>query len=213
MADRKRKTSVGEAFRVTLASLIFALGAQIAIVVGGLIFLVALRRGWPGEGDIFRLLLLSCLPWAIIAFQTILNTVRVIAGVTAESSPQRVPETRQDLRMIPVYRQQVPTVNGVDVEDLVFFIKRICATRDWTQRNWRGVRMPSGYRADDEYHRQMVEVLKQAGFIIGHKPRSSGRLLCTNPETIIEHLGLNERRQTKTYGGSHQRAGGRQWEH
>lgn len=206
MTDKsKPKTSIGEAFRVTLASIIFALGAQIAIVIGGIVLLAALRRGVPDGDGLYRVLLLSTLPWAILAFQTVLNAIRGIADVTATSTPQKSSVTRQDLRMIPVWRQQVPTYNGVDVEDLVFFIKRICATRDWRQRTWTGVRLPSGMPCDIEYHRQMVEILKQSGFIIGHRPRVTGKLLCADPETIIDHLGLNDysglgaARQTRSY--------------
>lgn len=191
-----RPPSVGDAFRVTFASLIFAAGAQIAILLAGVVVLVVLNRGTPDEDGLYRLLLLSILPYAVIAFQTVLNAVRGIAGVMGTSTPQTATVTRQDLRMIPVWRQQTPTYNGVDVEDLIFFIKRICVTKDWRQRTWTGVKLPSGIKCEIEDHRKMVEILKQAGFIIGHRPRATGRLVCSDPEQIIEHLGIGEHVRT-----------------
>lgn len=193
----KKNPSPGEAFRVALASIIFAFSAQIGLGVIGLIVAIIYRQGAPLSKDWWMILGVSLLPWAIVVLQTIHSATGGLSGAFPRPNPTPPPAVaattqKHDLRMIPVYRQNVPTLNGVDVQDLKFFIRRICATRDWTQRAWRGARMPSGYPCDNEYHRQMMEILKQAGFIIGHKPRSSGRLLCYDPEQIIDHLELDD---------------------
>lgn len=186
-------TSFGEAVRISFASIVFAMTAQMLLGLFGLVVLIALRRGDLHNGDLWRVLLISCVPYAVLGLQTTWNAVQGVGGVFAKHYPPPTEQAiKEDLRLIPVYRQHVPTFAGVDVEDLRFFIRRICVTRDWTQRRWRGKRMPSGAVCDNDYHRMMIAVLKDAGFLIGHKPRSRGQLLCYHAEQILAHLGINE---------------------
>ena len=97
---------------------------------------------------------------------------------------------RKAYQLVEVYRHDVPTFDGIDVEDLEHFIRTICATRDWTQRTWRGKVMPSGVRCDNRMHRKMCDILERAGFIVGRKPRSAGQLVARKAETILATLGL-----------------------
>jgi len=189
---RNNQLSIADTFRTAFASIIFAGSAQIAIAVFGLVVVIALRQGRPNDSDLWRVVLLSCIPWGMIAFQTVISATRGVGGLFAQPAPNpSAMQVKQDLRMIPVYRAQTPAFAGVDVEDLEFFIERICITRDWTKRAWLHVRMPSGAGCDYDYHRKMVTILKQAGFIINHQPRSSGKLVTRNPDQIINHLQLN----------------------
>jgi hypothetical protein len=198
MASRAshKQTSVGEAFRVTLAGIIFAAGAQAAIAMFGLVIVIALRHGGPRESDLYRVLLVSCLPWAVIAFQSLTHAIGGISGVFAVAPPPPPVMAKEDIRMIPVWRQEVPRYNGVDEEDLEKFIRRICETKDWRQRSWVGVSLPSGYPCDYDYHRRMVDILKQAGFITGHQQRVTGKLLCDDPEAILNHLGIRSKQRS-----------------
>ena len=194
--EKQHKTSPVEAFRVATASIIFAITAQIILGLGLIIIVVAYRQGAPRNYDWWLVLTASCLPYMVLGLQTMYRAVGGVDSVFPAPQPLPISTTKQDLRMIPVYRQQIPRYNGVDVEDLQHFIKRICKTGDWRQRSWIGTTGPSGLEVDREYHAKMMAILKQAGFIVGHKPRYTGRLLVTDPDRIVRHLQIGS--QTRT---------------
>lgn len=160
--------------------------AQIAFLVAGLIILIAWTRGHPSGPHLWTLLGTSSLPWIVL----FLNLLRETAPLNELPAPKAAQVRREEIRPIPVYRAEVPRFHGIDVEDLKYFIRTICETRDWTQRTWRNVVMPSGTRCDDKMHRKMCEILELSGFLVGRKPRHSGELLATRPGTILRTLGL-----------------------
>ena len=54
------------------------------------------------------------------------------------------PLPTEDIRLVPVRRPQM--VNGrVAREDLIYFVREICHTNDWTFRKWKGRALPSGF--------------------------------------------------------------------
>jgi hypothetical protein len=162
---------------------LFGLGVflQIATIVIGSTLAIGLSRGLPEESHIWMIVILSAFPWVVMLANGLLTT--------APADPPPI-SPRKDYQLVQVYRHDVPTFEGIDVEDLEYFIRTICSTRDWTQRTWRGKIMPSGIRCDTRMHRKMCDILERAGFFVGRKPRSSGQLVAREPETILATLGL-----------------------
>lgn len=97
---------------------------------------------------------------------------------------------REEVRLLPVWRNDVPLINGVDQEDLVHFVETITRTEDWTQRTWRGKTLPSGRACDVDYHQALCGVLEDAGVIVGRGPRTSGELATTDSRRILRLLQL-----------------------
>lgn len=165
--------------------LVITVVAQVAFLIAGLTILAAWTRGHPEKAHLWMLFGASSLPWIVL----FLNALRETAPVD-NPVPKPAQVRREEIRPIPVYRAEVPRFYGVDVEDLEYFIRTICETRDWTQRTWRNVVMPSGVKCDDRLHRKMCQILEISEFLVGRKPRHSGKLMVSRPETILATLGL-----------------------
>lgn len=93
-------------------------------------------------------------------------------------------EARSNIVLIPV--KSGLQVDGVDAEDLKYFLRTIYATHDWTQRSWRGKWMPSGRPCHDAYHRQMIAVLEKAGILNDYGPRRRGWLKGTLAQALAQ---------------------------
>lgn len=97
---------------------------------------------------------------------------------------------RPDIRLVPI-RGSAYTIGGVEPEDWRHFVRTMCSTGDWTQATWRGVRMPSGRRCDNEYWERVTGHLKVLGIIVNAGPRATGELAIDDPNVILEMLGVN----------------------
>lgn len=97
--------------------------------------------------------------------------------------------TEEKVRLVPVNKRLL--ISGVDSEDLSYFVKAALGAGDWTQSRWRGHKMPSGRRCDNNYHRQIMEALVKVGIIRGYGPGSSGHA-GTDVEGALRLLGLDE---------------------
>lgn len=187
---RQQKPSVGDAFRVSATSLIFGFTAMAVVWIIGAAATVAYRRGAPNDGDLWLVFWVSLTPWAIVLLQLIHSTTRGIDSAIPRPTPAYTGELDTHLSQIPPWLDNQPKLNGVYAVDHIYFIKRICITRDWTHGTWENAEMPSGMICDRPYLRKLIGTLTAKGFIINYKHRSTGRLLCHDPEQIIEHLGL-----------------------
>ena len=135
-----------------------------------------------GDLPTWRLLLaVAAIPWLFVLYSA---AQRRQGQVMADSA-----EPIDNIRLIPVYRHQF--VDGVDRRDLRHFIIDSMRTQDWTQRRWRGRRMPSGRRCDNEYHHQMLEILRRTGVLVNSGPRRTGYLATHNITEVLERLGLD----------------------
>jgi len=111
-------------------------------------------------------------------------------GLSWKLSAFRTYEASADerVRLVPVNRRVL--VNGVDSADLRLFTRTAVSTGDWTQATWRGRRMPSGRKCDNDYHAALVAVLVRCGVIRDHGPRQSGHLAVDSADDALRVLGL-----------------------
>lgn len=162
-----------------------ALTASVGLVVG--VWLVCLALDYQPS---WRLVAgVAGIPWLTIALLAWGRAVGNLRPPRQTVYADQVQEPVDNVRLVPVYRHQM--VDGVDRRDLRHFIIDSMRTRDWTQRRWRGRKMPSGRRCDNEYHRMMVDVLRRTGVIVGGGPRRSGYLATDNISEVLERLGLD----------------------
>lgn len=95
----------------------------------------------------------------------------------------------ESIRLIPVRSSRL--VDGVDREDLAYFVKTVCRTGDVTQRAWRGMRMPSSAVCDNALHARLVGILEKGGYLVERGPRTAGRLTTRDAGEMLRTLGLN----------------------
>ena len=179
-------------------------GASLAILVGGLLLVYATGAvgSWHGHRpltfwDVYRfVVVLAALPWASIgvllavaAFRHGLAILETVSGWDLDRSGAigDVP----DIRLVP-FRGPAFTVAGIHPDDWVCFVRAICATGDWTQGTWRGVKLPSGAKCDNAMWATLTGELKRVGVIANAGPRSSGDLTTGDPAEILGLLGLNQ---------------------
>ena len=81
---------------------------------------------------------------------------------------------------------------GVHEEDMKAFVNRICASGDWTQKTWKGRRLPQRGRCDEAYYNAMIAILEKAGFITGRTRGRKGELTTTDARAILHALGMTE---------------------
>ena len=119
-------------------------------------------------------------------------TLRDINGDGWIGEPEgETPLPTEDIRLVPVRRPQM--VNGrVAREDLIYFIREICQTNDWTFRKWKGRALPSGFSCTEAYVREMIRPLTDAGIIVGYGPRTAGVLRVRHWQPIIRLLQLTD---------------------
>ena len=209
MTQRAKQQNPG--FSETLSrsgkSLITALTAQIALLVCMVMVFYGIRKGVVQDQDLWVSWIISCLPWGVIALQYIAATSTGISGIF---SPPTAPigtkeaiitngitfDRGPDVRMVPVYRDPVAKYEDVYMVDLVYFIRRTCLMRDWSQRAWvqhnPNKRMPSGITITKEYHKKLIEKLTRAKIIVGYKQGSKGTLRTFNAAEIMNHLEIPE---------------------
>lgn len=174
-------------FAVVSGATLFTLTLAILMVFFGFSFLHAFH--WALAAFLLPVAVLGLVSLRLIAALCI-STLERITGIDLDASGEVGDQRRPEIRLIPVWRSDVPTINGVDRDDLVYFIKTITQTGDWTQRTWRGKRMPSGRVCDNEYHQALCRILENAGVIVDRGPRTSGRLLTTDAARILRLLRL-----------------------
>lgn len=175
--------------------LVFSSGASVAVLVAGVLVLWA----WLGCVDwrSFRyFLIVSAIPWALVSVLLALSTWRYALSVLEQITGYDLDQSGgvgdvPDIRIIP-YKGPKHTIDGVVPDDLRYFVRAITQTKDWTQKTWRGVRLPSGRRCDNDYWSAMVAILRKIGVIVNGGPRSSGDLTIEDPTEILTLLGLNE---------------------
>ena len=72
--------------------------------------------------------------------------------------------------------------------DRMFFIETICRTGKWTQRDWRGIVLPSKLICDNDLHKSLIAPLEQAGVFAGRREGARGQMVVTDPSRIMEML-------------------------
>jgi hypothetical protein len=166
---------------------------MVLVWIIGTSVVVYLRRGAPLEGDLWKVFLVSLIPWAVVLVQLLHRTTRGIEQ-SFPAPPAAPAATARDygLEQVPLWLGDEPKLNGAYVIDHIEFIERVCATCDWTHGTWEGVEMPSGMICDRAYLRKLIKPLTNKGFIVGYKHRSTGKLVCRDAEVIIEHFGLRQ---------------------
>ena len=102
-------------------------------------------------------------------------------GDGTAGEPERV-------RLVPVRGRTL--INECDAEDLAFFTRAAMGSQDWTQKTWRGRRMPSGKNCDGEYHARLVACLTKAGIIADYGRGTAGHLTVHDTDEALELLGL-----------------------
>jgi len=169
-----------------------ALGISVSAIVSGLVLMFA-WHGWGWDwADLKPFLLAASIPWAMVFVGLLwLTWRRLWVGFESLIGYDFEVGGPSEVRIVP-YKGPGTLLDGVVVpEDLEYFVKQITATGDWTQRRWRGVKMPSGRRCDNEYHASMVKILRKTGVIVDAGPRSTGRLTTRDAERVLSLLGLN----------------------
>jgi len=169
-----------------------AVGISVSAILGGLVTVTA-WHGWDWQWrDLRPFLFAAAAPWAMLFLGLLWLTWRrlwsgfetLIGGYDLDGiGPAEV-------RIVP-YRGPGKLIDGVIPDDLRFFVETVTQTQDWTQRSWRGVKMPSGRRCDNEYWSQLIGVLRKTGVIVDAGPRATGRLTTRDAGEVMQLLGLN----------------------
>ncbi len=148
------------------------------LVLGALA--AALGLPWPA---LWRLVLfLLALPWLAIF---VLAGRRILMQL-AEMRDGR--PAGESVRL--VYVRGAATIEGLPREDLAAFIRAVWSTGDWTQRSWRGQRLPSGATCDNTTHAALMRILVNAGLVADYGERRTGRLVGSVDEAL-NAFGLN----------------------
>jgi len=168
-----------------------AVGVSVAAVVAGLVVLTA----WYGSdwrlADLTPFLLAASVPWAMLFLGLLwLTWRRLWAGFETLIGYDLDGIGPEEIRIVP-YRGPGKLIDGVIPDDLRYFVETVTQTHDWTQRAWRGVKMPSGRRCDNEYWAAMTGILRKTGVIVDAGPRSTGRLTTSDAGEVLAMLGLN----------------------
>ena len=170
-----------------------ALGISVSAIVSGLVLMFAWHGWYWYWADLKPFLLAASIPWAMVFVGLLwLTWRRLWAGLemllpVSELAADIGPE---EIRIIP-FQGRGKLIEGVDPDDLRFFIETVMATGDWTQRAWRGVRLPSGRKCDNDYWAMLTAILRKTGILVDAGPRSKGRLTTTDATRVLDLLGLN----------------------
>jgi hypothetical protein len=170
--------------------LVFVAWALITLAVGVTWCLLANDCSWR----IWRVALLSGLAPVVVASlmfafassRHLLNVIEDLIGYDLNGDGA----IGDNSRIIPVYREKRPTVDGVDADDLRDFVRAVSVTRNWTQNSWRGRKMPSGRVCDNGYHAAIMAVLCNAGIVADYGPRRKGRLAIEDADQALRMLNL-----------------------
>jgi len=169
-----------------------ALGISVSAIVSGLVLMFA-WHGWGWDwADLKPFLLAASIPWAMVFVGLLwLTWRRLWVGFESLIGYDFEVGGPSEVRIVP-YKGPGTLLDGVVVpEDLRYFVETVVKTNDWTQRAWRGVRLPSGKRCDNEYWAAMTGILRKTGIIVDAGPRSKGRLTTTDATRVLDLLGLN----------------------
>ena len=99
-----------------------------------------------------------------------------------DTGPERV-------RLIPLRSSTL--IDGVDAEDLRFFVRGAIGGEDWTQARWRGAKLPSGRKCDNAYHQALMACLVKAGIVEGYARGVSGYLAVPDVDRALRLLGVD----------------------
>jgi hypothetical protein len=100
----------------------------------------------------------------------------------AETGPERI-------RLVPLRSTRL--IDGVDGEDLRFFVRGAIGAEDWTQARWRGAKLPSGRKCDNSYHAALVACLTKSGIVQGYARGVSGYLAVPDVDRALRLLGVD----------------------
>ena len=169
-----------------------ALGISLSAVAAGLAVCMAVHGFDWGWDALQPFLLAASIPWAMVFVVLLFLTWRRLwAGFESLIGYDFEVGGPSEVRIVP-YRGPGTLLDGVVVpEDLRYFVETVVKTNDWTQRAWRGVRLPSGKRCDNEYWAAMTGILRKTGIIVDAGPRSTGRLTTSDASEVLSLLGLN----------------------
>lgn len=146
-----------------------------------------------GRPDLTLALLLFSIPLIVAGLGSLVITTRLVGWkvnwwtMWIQDQANGREEPAENIRLIRL--KERAEIEGVDTEDLRFFVRTIWQTHDWSQRGWRKTEMPSGRPCTDSYHREMIEVLCKAQVLRDYGPRQGG-YLSGSVEQALEALGL-----------------------
>ena len=189
-------TPAGQAITVVVASITFAVASQFVMLVAGGVVWLALKRTWDPEA-MWRLLLLSGLPWILAVFQMLrifwAFTVGVLETLTGQDINRSgmvgdVNLQPDNIRLIP-WRGPHRMIDGVPAEDFEEFVEQL-PIRGHSWRAWQGYEFKSGRPIDQETWSRMCDTLARLGIIQGRGKRRAGQLTIGDPQVIKELLGL-----------------------
>ena len=168
-----------------------ALGISVSAIVSGMVLMFAWHGWYWYWADLKPFLLAASVPWAMLFLGLLwLTWRRLWAGFETLIGYDLDGIGPEEIRIVP-YKGPGKLIDGVIPEDLRHFVETVMQTQDWTQRAWRGVKMPSGRRCDNEYWAAMTGILRKTGVIVDAGPRATGRLTTTDAKEVMAMLGLN----------------------
>lgn len=164
--ERQPSAIVDLALAAVVAALLLAfLGWAVSWLILGWV--------WPDAGA------LGLAPLVVL----VVRLMAYLLGLPRETSGD------ETVRLIPVRSRQI--VDDTDSRDLAFFVREVAKTGVFTQKAWRGRKLPSGASCSDEMYNQMISVMEKATFIVDRGPRSAGRLTTTDADAMLSRLGLD----------------------
>jgi len=177
-------------FKLVKETCLGAIGISMSAVLGGLVLMTA-WHGWDWEWrELQPFLLAASVPWLMLFVGLLwLTWRRLWAGFETLVGYNLDGIGPEEIRIVP-YKGPGKLIDGVIPEDLRYFVESITQTQDWTQRAWRGVKMPSGRRCDNDYWAAMTGILRKTGVIVDAGPRATGRLTTKSAEEVMHLLGL-----------------------
>lgn len=188
-------------------ALVICAGASGAILVGGLLVVVASGQIGAVSGqtritfmDCYQyVIVVAAIPWAgvavllaILALRYMTALLELVTGKDLDNSGgvgdwSDVPDRQIVPTNIPDF-----TLAGIHPDDWRHFIRAIVATEDWSQTRWRGSIMPSGSKCDNEMWKILTGELKRCHIIVNARRGATGNLAVKDADRILFLLGLNK---------------------
>jgi len=134
---------------------------------------------------VFRVLWTYAEAWLESILGVDLNQSGAVGDITVPELPK--PDI---MRIVPYQGGSTLLVDGVDDRDLRAFVMGL-PIKGHTQKNWIGVKMPSGATVTPEYWTRLCSPLRKIGVLQGVERRKAGTLTIDDPDRILDLLGLS----------------------
>lgn len=133
-------------------------------------------------------LIVAILPIAVVWLGSLGYAVRVAVSWNVRPQPPATVPDGDNIRLIPVHHNA--RTDGMNREDLAYFVRTALDTEDWSQRAWRTKLLPSGRKCDCELHAQFMAIMTKFKVIDGYGPRQTGYATMSSDEAL-KLLGLS----------------------